>query len=85
MLVLSRRREETIVIGGDVEIVVLHVGADSVKLGVRAPKSVPVYRGELYQQIVAHNRDAAVSAASTKPTDALLVALRNKKSEKGAE
>ena len=82
MLVLTRRREERIVIGADVEVVVLHIGSDGVKLGVRAPKSVPVYRGELYEQIVSHTREAVVSLGSSSPGNDLLDALRTKQRSK---
>ena len=75
MLVLSRRREESIVIGGDIEVVVLHVGPEGVKLGVRAPRAVPVYRGELYQQIASENRAAVANAP---PARDVLEALRNR-------
>jgi carbon storage regulator len=73
MLVLTRRREETIVIGGDIEVVVLHVGHDGVKLGVRAPKDVSVHRGEIYEQVAAQNR---VAATGKRPDEKLLAALR---------
>ena len=79
MLVLSRRREEKIVIGGDIEIIVLHVGHDGVKLGVRAPKSVAVYRGEIYEQVANENR-AAVTAVE--PDRELLAALRRRQGNK---
>ncbi len=75
MLVLSRRREEKILIGQDIEIVVLHVGQDGVKLGVRAPKSVTVIRGELYDQVASENR-AAVNRVP--PQSALVDALKKK-------
>jgi carbon storage regulator len=73
MLVLTRRREETIVIGGDIEVVVLHVGHEGVKLGVRAPKDVPVHRGEIFEQVAAQNR---VAATGNRPDEKLLAALR---------
>ena len=73
MLVLFRRREEKIVIGGDIEVIVLHAGQDGVKLGVRAPRHVPVYRGEIYDQIASENR-AAVAAIP--PREDVLAALR---------
>lgn len=76
MLVLSRRREEKILIGPDIEVVVLHVGQDGVKLGVRAPKSVAVFRGELYEQVASENRAAAGARV---PQSALLAALRKQK------
>lgn len=59
MLVLSRRVEESIMIGENIEVVVLAVEGDVVKLGIRAPKQVDIYRKELYMSIQAANREAA--------------------------
>lgn len=82
MLVLSRRREEKIIIGGDIEIVVLQVTHDGVKLGVRAPKNVAVYRGEIYEQVAQQNRAAV---ASTGPDRELLTALRQRQGNKNED
>jgi carbon storage regulator len=51
MLVLSRHREESIMVGDDVEIVVISIRRNEIQLGVIAPKSVPVYRKEVYVRI----------------------------------
>lgn len=59
MLVLTRRRGEAIVVGDDVKIVVLEVNGDQVRLGVDAPRTVPVHREEVYQEIQASNVQAA--------------------------
>jgi carbon storage regulator len=58
MLVLSRRPGERIVIGTDIEIVVLDLDGGQVRLGVEAPREVPVLRSELLAQIGAENRRA---------------------------
>ncbi|MBQ9764674.1 MAG: carbon storage regulator CsrA [Lachnospiraceae bacterium] len=58
MLALSRKKEEAIVINNDIEIVVLEIKGDQVKLGISAPKSVPVYRKEVYLQIQENNTEA---------------------------
>ncbi len=63
MLALSRRMNETIIIGNDIEITVLEVKGDQVKLGISAPKSVPIYRKEIYTQIIASNKEAAQTDA----------------------
>ncbi len=57
MLALSRKQGETIVIGSDIEITVLEIKGEQIKLGISAPKSVPVYRKELYAQIKDANRE----------------------------
>lgn len=51
MLVLSRQRDESIMIGDDVEIIIIDVRGDKVRLGITAPKSIPVHRREIYDRI----------------------------------
>jgi carbon storage regulator len=48
MLVLTRKASQTIVIGDDIEITLLAVGAGHVRIGIEAPRDVPVYRKEIY-------------------------------------
>ena len=59
MLVFTRRRGETIRIGDGIEVQVVRIGRDGVRLGVIAPASVPVHRQEVYAQIREANRVAA--------------------------
>jgi carbon storage regulator len=59
MLVLSRQRDETIMIGDDIEITVVDIRGDKVRLGITAPSSVPVHRKEVYEAIKRENRDAS--------------------------
>ena len=61
MLVITRRREEAIIIGDGIEVRVLRVGKDGVRLGIVAPPSVPVHRREVYDQIRAANASAATA------------------------
>lgn len=58
MLALARKVNESIMIGNDIEITVLEIKGDQIKLGVKAPKSVPIYRKELYVQIQEDNKQA---------------------------
>ncbi|MCX7796154.1 MAG: carbon storage regulator CsrA [bacterium] len=51
MLVLTRKRGQSIIVGDDIEITILEVDRDHVKIGISAPKSVKVYRRELYEEI----------------------------------
>ena len=51
MLVLSRQKDESIMIGDDVEITIVDVRGDKVRLGITAPKEIPVHRMEVYQAI----------------------------------
>jgi len=62
MLVLTRRAGERIRVGDDVEIVVVSVRGDQVRLGLAAPRGVPIYRAELVEQVEQENRAAAESA-----------------------
>ncbi|MEE3392279.1 MAG: carbon storage regulator CsrA [Lachnospiraceae bacterium] len=59
MLALARKKNESIMIGDDIEVVVLDVKGDQIKIGINAPKSVPVYRKEIYSQIQDENRKAS--------------------------
>lgn len=59
MLVLSRQRDETIMIGDDVEITVVDVRGDKVRLGITAPTRIAVHRKEVYEAIKAENVQAA--------------------------
>lgn len=61
MLALSRKKDESIIINNDIEITILEVKGDQVKIGVKAPKSVPVYRKEIYVQMEESNKEAAKS------------------------
>ena len=58
MLALSRKKNEAIVINNNVEITVLEIKGDQVKLGISAPKEVPVYRKEVYVQIQEANKES---------------------------
>jgi carbon storage regulator len=51
MLVLSRQRDESIMIGDNVEIIIVDVRGDKVRLGITAPKDIPVHRREIYDAI----------------------------------
>lgn len=58
MLALSRKKNEAIIVNNNVEITVLEVKGDQVKIGISAPKEVPVYRKEVYLQIQEANKEA---------------------------
>ena len=58
MLALSRKSGESIMIGSDIEITILEVKGEQVKVGIAAPKQVPVYRKEIYVEIQQANREA---------------------------
>lgn len=58
MLALSRKKNEAIVINNNIEVTILEIKGDQVKIGISAPKEVPVYRKEVYIQIQDANREA---------------------------
>ncbi len=64
MLALSRKANESIIIGNDIEVTILEVKGEQVKIGIKAPKSIPVYREEVYQQIKESNKEAASDAVT---------------------
>ncbi len=59
MLALSRKKDEAIIIDNDIEVTVIEIKGDQVKIGITAPKSVPIYRKEVYLQIKQDNEEAA--------------------------
>ncbi len=67
MLALARKVNESIIINDNVEVTVLEVKGDQVKIGINAPKSVPIYRQEIYKQI----QEANATAANIKDPKAL--------------
>jgi len=73
MLVLSRKKNESIVINNDITIVVVEIRGDKVRLGVEAPKEVPVHRREVYEAIrrneLAQKKDAADQTNETEAAE----------------
>lgn len=61
MLALTRKKGESLVINNNVEITVLEIRGDQIKLGISAPKDVPVYRKEVFLQIQKENESALSS------------------------
>lgn len=59
MLALSRKKDEAIVINNNIEVKIIEIKGDQVKIGIEAPKSVPIYRKEVYVQIEEANKEAA--------------------------
>ncbi|HLK57578.1 MAG TPA: carbon storage regulator CsrA [Chthonomonadaceae bacterium] len=66
MLVLTRKPDQSIMVGKDIEITVLEVRGEQVRLGIRAPRTVTVHRKEVFEQIKEENQ-----SASATPTDSL--------------
>ena len=75
MLVLSRKPGEAIRIGDDIEISIIEVRGDTVRIGIDAPTSVPVYRREVFDQI----REENIKAAKVESLDSLQELLKKEK------
>ena len=58
MLALSRKKDEAVIINNDIEITIIEIKGDHLKLGITAPKSVPIYRKEVYLQIQESNQES---------------------------
>lgn len=58
MLALSRKRDESLVIDNHIEVTILDIRGDQVKIGISAPKEIPIYRKEVYLQIQEANKQA---------------------------
>ena len=65
MLVLTRKANQSIMIGDDIEVSVLSVLGEKVRLGIQAPRSVPVFRKEVFIEIQAQNLEASQQALET--------------------
>lgn len=83
MLVLTRKRDESIIIGDNIRIVVVDVRGDQVKLGIDAPRSISVHREEVYLEIQEENRRAALQSAQG--IDALDALLRRPQAQTGSD
>ncbi|MDD7334364.1 MAG: carbon storage regulator CsrA [Lachnospiraceae bacterium] len=71
MLALTRKKGEALVINNNIEITVLEIRGDQIKIGISAPKDVPVYRKEVYLQIQKEN-EAAISVDSLEALKGLM-------------
>lgn len=67
MLALSRKKNEALVINNNIEVTILDIKGDQVKIGISAPKNVPVYRKEVYVQIQEANKEAMSNDLSALP------------------
>ena len=67
MLVLSRKKDESVVINNNIRIVVVEIRGDKVRLGVEAPKEVPVHRSEVYEAINSDDPDKTISSVNHVP------------------
>lgn len=77
MLVLSRKKGQSIMIGHDIEISVIDVQGEQIRLGINAPRNISVHRKEVFEEIISENRQAA----SNTPDPETIRAIRIEKKE----
>ena len=63
MLALTRKKGESLVVNNNIEITILEIRGDQIKIGISAPKDVPIYRKEVFLQIQEENKKAAARVA----------------------
>lgn len=80
MLVLSRKKGQSIMIGRDIEVSIVDVQGDQVRLGINAPRDVAIHRKEVYEEIINENRQAAVTQID--PAAIKSIKLENKDNDK---
>ena len=78
MLALSRKVNESIMLGNDIEVTVLEIKGDQVKIGIKAPKNVSIFRKEIYVQIEEENKKAAEQTADRETIEKTLETLLKK-------
>ncbi len=72
MLILTRKLNESITIGDSIEVSVIEIKGDQVKLGINAPREIKVFRKEVYLAIQQENREAAMASAQLPVIDSLI-------------
>jgi len=80
MLVLTRKSNQSIMIGDDIEVSVLSVMGEKVRIGIQAPQSIPVFRKEIYLEI--HREAAAASTDGGPPTASVETALSERRTRR---
>ena len=61
MLALSRKKGDSIIVNSNIEIVIIDICKDQVKIGIKAPKTIPIYRKEVFDQITSENKEAVLN------------------------
>ncbi|TVY09336.1 carbon storage regulator CsrA [Paenibacillus cremeus] len=77
MLVLARKKDESIMIGDNIEVVVLGIDGDMVRLGIKASRDIQVYRKEIYASIKQANQEASTSSINIHALNELLGKPKN--------
>lgn len=79
MLVLSRKKGESIVIGNNIEITILSVEGENVRIGVSAPKEIDIFRKEVFEAIQLNNQNAIIHAGELKDVLTQFAKIKNDK------
>jgi carbon storage regulator len=79
MLVLARRMNQSIVIGEDIEVIIVDIKGDQVKIGIKAPRNVTVHRAEVHQEILDENKKASNTQVTVQDLGNLSKLLKKKK------
>ena len=66
MLILTRKKDESIIINGNIEIQIISIDEGKVKIGINAPKDIEIHRSEVFEKILEANKEAAHTSASLK-------------------
>ncbi len=69
MLVLTRKKEQSLILNDNIEVIVLEVQGDQVRLGIKAPRSISVYRKEVYEEISKANKEANDNTSANSNAD----------------
>ncbi len=77
MLVISRKADESIIIDGNIEVMVVGISKDGVRLGIKAPREIQVHRREVFEAIAEANRAAATQGPGTPIQDAAALLRAN--------
>ena len=86
MLVLTRKKSESIVIGNNIRIHIVDIRGEKVRIGVEAPKDVSIFRDEIYEEIIKQNIEAAkISTSVLDKANTKLFTLNNETTAKNAE